>query len=172
MRGCLQRGDADMKVFDGFEEFDIVPWYECEDCKKHSNFSSRLSALLFLQRLKTSVFVMDSLRYLVREEGDCGTRHDCGDAEVLEQVAQMLARGVLHLTRKLRVVDAPAVRAGTGASLRPESPFEPKPPRRQTAESPPPPPPEEPVFVPNVDPVAIAQVLTHAALSGVPFCAE
>jgi hypothetical protein len=161
-----------MKIFDGCEEFDIVPWYECADCTKHSHFSGQLSALRLLQRLKTSVFVRDSLRRLIREEGHRGISHSQRDAEVLDQVAQMLATKELHLTRKRRVVGTDAVRASTGAPPRPQSPFEPEPTRRPTADSPLPPPPDEPVFVPNVDPVAIAQVLTHAALSGVPFCAE
>jgi hypothetical protein len=160
-----------MKIFDGFEEIEILPWYECQDCTNHSRFPSWSSALLFLQRFRTSEVAMDSLRRLIRGGGDSPTPQISNEHEVFNQVAHMLARGELHLT--LKPLDL-----GTGATEpkkeapqpRPQPP--PESPRRQAVEAPPPPPSEEPVFHPNVDLGAIAQVLTHAARSGVPFCEE
>jgi hypothetical protein len=159
-----------MKIFDGFEEIEILPWHECKDCNRHARFSDRLSALLFLQRFKTHEVAMDSLRRLLRERRGSLGLEGWRDGEVLEQVAQMLATAELHVTRRRIVFGIGVTEPKKEAwQLRPQ--LAPEPIRRPAA-GPPPPPPEEPVFVPNVDPVAIAQVLTHAAQSGVPFCEE
>lgn len=159
-----------MKIFDGFEEIEILPWHECKDCSKHSRFSDRLSALLFLQRLKTHEVAMDSLRRLLRERRSSLGLQAWRDGEVLEQLAQMLATAELHVTRT-RIVFGIGVTERDQEVSRPRPQPAPEPIRRPVA-GPPPPPPEEPLFVPNVDPVAIAQILTHAAQSGVPFCEE
>jgi hypothetical protein len=167
----LEPGGAGLKIFDGFEEIEILPWHVCKDCAKHSHFSGRLSAQLFLQRFKSHPMALDSLRGLIRErrEGLCLPKSF--DDEVLEQVAQMLATGELHVIRNPIIL-------GTGAAKpsaqkgRPQAQAAPSPPPRRPAEGPPPPPPEESVFLPNVDPVAMAQALSQAALSGAPFCEE
>jgi len=159
-----------MKIFDGFEEIEILPWHECKDCTKHSPFPSWSFALLFLQRFRISEVAMDSLRRLIRGRGSSSGLQAPNEYEVLNQVAQMLAAGELHLTLK-------PLALGTGVTEPKKEAPQPRPqptpePIRRPAAGPPPPPPEEPVFVPNVDPVAIAQVLTHAAQTGVPFCEE
>jgi len=159
-----------VKIFDGFEEIEILPWYECEDCHTHSHFSSRLSALIFLQRFTSVDMAMISLRRLVRE-GGYYLGPPIPNNEVLERVAAKLATGELHVIRKPLVF-------GTGASKpesqegRPQVQAAQLPPPRREAEAPPAPPPDEPVFSPNVDPVATAQVLTQASQDGKPFCEE
>ena len=162
-----------MKIIHGLEEIEIVPWYECEDCTQHAHFSSQLTALLFLQRFLNSDGAMSGLRRFIREEGHSAIRHFHSDEKTLGQIAQMLACGELHLTRKpLAFRMAPPRLSQPAASGRPQSSSEPEPPRREAAEPPPPPPPEEPGLPPNVDMAAIARVLTHASISGKPFCAE
>jgi len=167
----LEPGGARLKIFDGFEEIEILPWYECEDCTKHLHFPSRLSAQLFLQRFKIYPMATDSLRDFLRGRRDGLCLPTSFDDEVLDQVAQMLATGELHATRKALVLGT----GGTKPSAQkgpPQVEAAPPPPPRREAAAPPPPPPEEPVFLPNVDPAAMAQALTQAAQSGVPFCEE
>ena len=158
-----------MKISDGFQQIEILPWYECKDCTKDLHFSGRLSALLFLQRFKIFQTAIDPLRRLIRERRDGLCLPISFDDEVLEQVAQMLATGELHVNWKPLVL-------GTGTTTPKKEPSRPQvappPPPRREAEAPPAPPPEEPVFLPNVDPVAIAQVLTQASQDGKPFCEE
>jgi len=159
-----------MKIFDGFEEIELLPWHECKNCTKHSRFPSQSSALFFLERFRTNEVAMDSLRRLIRGGEGSPALQVSNEYEVFNQVAHMLARGELHLT--LKPLDL-----GTGATEPKKEASQPRPqpmaePIRRPAPAPPPPPPEEPVFHPNVDLGAIAQVLTHAAQSGVPFCEE
>jgi hypothetical protein len=158
-----------VKIFDAFEEIEILPWYECKDCHTHSHFSSRLSALSFLQRFKTNGMAMVTLRCMIRDVG-YDVRAAISSDEVLERIAARLAAGELHVIRKPPVF-------GTGAAKpreegQPQVQAAPLPPPRREAEGPPPPPPEEAVFLPNVDPVAMAQVLAQAAQTGAPFCEE
>ena len=157
-----------MKIFDGFEEIEIVPWFECQDCARHSRFSSQLFALLFLQRFRPHDLAIDSLRRWVRERGPGLSLAVFRDEDMLEQAAKMLATGELHVTRK-PLIFATGTVGPTQEQSRPQ-PAPPLPAPR--AAEPLPPPPDDPVFLPDIDPVAIAQVLTHASLSGVPFCAE
>jgi hypothetical protein len=159
-----------VKIFDRFEEIEILPWYECKDCHTHSHFSSRLSALLFLQRFTTNDMAMISLRRLVRE-GGYYLGAPIPDDEVLERVAARLATGELHVIRKPRVFGTGVAKPPSQAG-RPQVEAPPLPPPRREAEEPPAPPPDEPVFNPNVDPVAVAQVLTQASQEGKPFCEE
>jgi len=158
-----------VKIFDGFEEIEILPWHECKDCHMHSHFSSRLSALIFLQRFTCVDMAMASLRSMVHEGG-----HELGSPipndEVLERVAARLAAGELHVIRKPPVF-------GTGATkpreeARPQAQAAPLPPPRSEAAGAPAPPADEPVFNPDVDPGAMAQALTQAAQGGAPFCEE
>jgi len=161
-----------VKIVHGLEEIEIVPWYECEDCTQHTTFAGRLSALLLLQRFTNSEAVIAGLRSFIRDKGYSAIRHFHSDEKTLGQVAQMLARGELHLTRRpLDFRLAPARQSQGAAPPGTQSSSEPEPPVRQAA-APPLPPPEEPTFLPNVDPAAIAQVLTQASISGKPFCAE
>lgn len=161
---CLQPGGASLKIFDGFEEIEILTWHECT----HLHFSSRSSALAFLQHFRVNQAAMDSLRRLVRERGHGVGLQISNDYQILDQVAQMLATEELHAVRK-----PPVFGTGTTASEKEAAPPQPAPePPRREAEAPPPPPPDEPVFIPNVDPAAMAQVLTQAAQGGAPFCEE
>jgi hypothetical protein len=165
----LVSGGAGVKIFDGFEEIEIFPSRKCPHCAAHLHSFTRLSALFLLQRFKTDEMAMASLRRMVCEGGyDLGS--PIPNDEVLERVAARLAAGELHVIRKLPVF-------GTGAAKpreegQPQVQAAPLPPPRREAEAPPPPPPEEAVFNPNVDPVAMAQVLAQAAQSGAPFCEE
>jgi len=161
-----------VKIIHGLEEIDIVPWYECEDCTKHAHFCGQFSALFFLQRFATSDLAIDSLRHLIRAQGHSAIRHFHSDEKVLDRIAQMIARGELHLTRKPLDFRMALPRLSQVACPRAQTQSEPEAPRRQTAEPPPPPPPEEPAFLPDVDAAAIAKALTHASVSGKPFCAE
>jgi hypothetical protein len=102
--GCLKVDSGSMKIVDSLEEIEIVPWYLCEDCTKHSHFSSRLSALFFLQRFRSRVWAIDSLRRLIGERGQGAIRHFHSDEKVLDHVAQMLATGELHLIQKPLVI--------------------------------------------------------------------
>jgi hypothetical protein len=155
-----------MRTFDVTEEIEIVPWYECSDRAKDVHFYDRLSALDFLRQFSTHDVVVQSLRHLIRERDHREIPTFVSRAKLLEQVAQMLATGELHLHRKPRVpLPWPMMARRQQAAA-----VAPLPPPR--AAGPPPPPPEAPVFLPNVNPAAIAQVLTHAAQSGVPFCEE
>lgn len=154
-----------MKISDDFEDIEILQWYDCKQCTKHSYFPGRLSALFFLQRFKTDEMAMASLRRLIG-----GTRYGMGlpistDDEVLDRVAQRLMLGELHMTRTPLVY---RTGAGTGEEPKPKAPR--PPPRRATAG--PPPLPEEPVFLPGADLAAIAQVQQEAANQGLPFCEE
>jgi hypothetical protein len=163
----LVSGGAGVKIFDGSEEIEIFPSHKCSHCATHLHSFTRLSALFLLQRFKTDEMAMASLRRMVREGGyDLGS--PIPNDEVLERVAARLAAGELHVIRKPLVF-------GTGVAKpreegRPQA--APPPPPRREAEAPPPPPPEEAVFNPDVDPVAMAQVLAQAAQSGAPFCEE
>jgi len=157
-----------VKIFEGFEEIEIVPWFECQDCAKHLRFTDELFALLFLQRFRAHDLALDSLRRWVRERGPGLSPAVFRDEDMLEQAAKMLATRELHVTRKPLVfemgkVGPPKERSQPQPALQSPAP---------RAAEPPPPPPDDPVFLPDIDPVAIAQVLTHASLSGVPFCAE
>ena len=154
-----------MKIFNGFEEIEILPWYECKDCSKHSRFSARLDVRLFLERLRLSQVAMDSLRRLIQQLKD--GLQITNDYRVLEQVAHMVATSELHVTRT-RLDLGVAVDEPTEESAPPAPAAGPEP-RSAPA---PPPPPQEPVFLANVDSVAIAQALAQAARSGVPFCEE
>ena len=87
-----------MKIFDGFEEIEIVPWSECKDCTEHSRFTSQLSALFFLQRFRTYAFAMEPLRRLIRERQPGLSPATVSDQEMLEQAAHLLATGELHAT--------------------------------------------------------------------------
>jgi hypothetical protein len=157
-----------VKIKNGFEEIEIFPSHKCPHCASHLHSFTRLSALFLLQRFKTDEMAMASLRRMVREGG-----HELGSPipndEVLERVAARLAAGELHVIRKLPVF-------GTGSAKprekQPQAPAAPLPPPRSEAAGAPAPPADEPVFDPGADPDAIANVLTHAAVSGKPFCAE
>jgi hypothetical protein len=158
-----------LKIFDGFEEIEIFPSHKCPHCASHLHSFTRLSALFLLQRFKTDEMAMASLRRLVGE-GEYYLGPPIPNDEVLERVAARLAAGELHVIRKLPVF-------GTGAAKpreegKPQAQAAPLPPPRSEAAGAPAPPPDEPVFNPNVDPVAMAQALTQAAQSGAPFCEE
>jgi len=156
-----------LKIFDGFEEVEISPWQKCV-CAAHLHFSSRLEALLFLQRYKANTLAMMSLRRMVREGGyDAG--HPVSDDEVLERVAARLAAGELHLLRKLPIFGTGAAKK---ASQEPRMQAAPLPPPSREAQAAPAPPPDDPVFLPDVDPVVMAQALTQASQDGKPFCEE
>jgi hypothetical protein len=156
-----------VKISNGFEEIEIFPSHKCPHCAAHLHSFTRVSALFLLQRFKTDEMAMASLRRMVGGGGyDLGS--PIPNDEVLERVAARLAAGQLHVIRKLPVF-------GTGAAKpreegRPQVQAAPPPPRE--AEGPPAPAPDEPVFDPDADPDAIAQVLAHGAVSGKPFCAE
>jgi len=156
-----------VKVSNGFEEIEIFPAQKCPHCASHLHSFTRLSALFFLQRFKTDEMAMASLRRVVHEGGR-GLGPPIPNDEVLERVAARLAAGELHVIRKLPVF-------GTGAA-KPREKERPQvqaaPPPRPEAEGAPAPPADEPLFDPDADPDAIANVLTHAAVSGKPFCAE
>jgi hypothetical protein len=165
----LVSGGAGVKIFDGFEEIEIFPSRKCPHCATHLHSFTRLSALFLLQRFKTDEMAMASLRRMVREGG-----HDLGSPipndEVLERVAARLAAGELHVIRKPPVF-------GTGAAKpreqgRPQVQAAPLPPPRSEAAGAPASPPDEPVFNPDVDPVAMAQALTQASQESKPFCEE
>jgi hypothetical protein len=158
-----------MKIFDGLEEIDIVPWYECKECSQHSPFLTRLSALNFLQRFATFDATIDSFRRLIREKDYGALQQYLSKEKVLNQVAQMLATGELHLTRKRTFVRTEIFRFAARAG-RPEP--GPGPVRPPSSIGPASPPPDESVFLSNVDPGAIAQALAQASLSGLPFCDE
>ena len=157
-----------MKISNGLEEIEIFPSHKCPHCASHLHSFTRVSALFLLQRFKTDETAMASLRRMVREGGyDLGS--PIPNDEVLERVAARLAAGQLHVIRKLPVF-------GTGAAKprekQPQAQAAPLPPPRSEAAGAPAPPADEPVFNPDVDPMAMAQALTQAAQSGAPFCEE
>ena len=165
---CLEPGGGGMKIFDGFEEIEIFPSHKCPYCATHLHSFTHQSALFFLQRFKADEMAMTALRQMAREDG-----HDSGpqipNDEVLERVAARLAGGKLHVIWKPLVFGTGASKPASGEK-RPQVQAAPPPPSK--AEGPPAPAPDEPVFDPDADPDAIANVLTHAAQSGVPFCEE
>jgi len=156
-----------VKISHGFEEIEIFPSHKCPYCITHSHSFTRVSARFFLQRFKTDHMAMESLRRMVRE-GGYDLVAQISDDEVLERVAGWLARGELHVIWKPLIFGTGA--AKTASEGRPQVQAPPPPPSK--AEGPPVPAPDEPVFDPDADPDAIANVLTHAAVSGKPFCAE
>jgi hypothetical protein len=156
-----------VKISHGFEEIEIFPSHKCPYCITHLHSFTRVSAQVFLQRFKTDHMAMESLRRMVREVG-YDLVAQIPDDEVLERVAAKLARGELHVIWKPLIF-------GTGAkpaSGEKRPPVQAAPPPPSQAEGPAAPAPDEPVFDPDADPDAIANVLTHAAVSGKPFCAE
>lgn len=160
-----------MKVLDGFEEISIISWRECKECKNDLHFANRAAALSYLQRIAKSTAVLDSLRRFVRDSGRDATPRFCSNARALDQVAQMIATRELHVTTtrqsfKKGIAD---LFQGAAVSVGKESASTPA---ARTPSQPAAPPPEEPVLASNADMAAIADVLTQAALSGVPFCAE
>ena len=160
-----------MKIIDGLEEIDIVPRYECKNCTQHVYFAGSVSALSFLRHFATSDLVVDNFRrFLIRERGHGAIRDFHSDEKVLARIGQMVAARELHVTRTLLEFRMAQPRSSQGtASPGPQPSAPPAPP---IAAGPPPPPPDEPVFAPNVDAAAVAQSLTQAAQSGVPFCEE
>jgi hypothetical protein len=102
-----------MKIFDGFVEIEILPWYGGMNPAEHLDFSSRQSALFFVERFKPNQVAMHFLRRLLLERG-CGLGLPItSDDEILGQVAQMLAAGELSATR------TPLVLGSAAGSTRP-----------------------------------------------------
>jgi hypothetical protein len=126
--GCLEPGGARVKIFDGFEEIEILPWHECEDCTSHLHFSSRLWAVFFLRRFKADFIAMASLRRVGWEIDYFRGCSISNDDEILEFVANKLVTGELHVTRKVRVYTAGPPRDAI-QETQPEVKPEPAPPR-------------------------------------------
>jgi len=157
-----------VKFSRGFEEIELFPLHKCPYCATHLHSFTHQSALLFLQRFRADEMAMTSLRQMVREDGHCSGPQISND-QVLERVAARLARGELHLVRKPLAFGTGVAKPASGEK---RPPVQAAPPPTSQAEGPPAPTPDEPVFDPDADPDAIANVLTHAAVSGKPFCAE
>ena len=154
-------------------------WSRCDDPGEARTFGDRSAAAHWLRQFRSDPIAMAELRALA------ATIHDAGpdlwrarDEQVLESVAWLLARGVLHVHRVPATATAwrPAtanVVASTATAPRSRptsapnatnSPAQPSAPVKQA---------DEPdTFSARTDAEATAQVLREAAIAGVPFCEE
>jgi hypothetical protein len=154
-----------MQIEHGYWRWKIYRW------DRHPNrFRGRADlALAWLQRFENDRRVMSELRHLLVESGNAMPR--ATDRQVLEDIAQRLAAGELHVCAES---SHPFHHDTTEVKIPAESEEEPAAgPSPAPAPAPPPPPPAAQETLPeDADADKIADSLKEAAQNGTPFCEE
>jgi hypothetical protein len=150
-------------VSTGEEVVTATWWWETPGDGRRLDLSDPSVARAYLARLFAPPGDLVTARHLLSDGELSATR--LGDGEVLDQLAQLIARGVLRLiTTQHARLSRIAERAIEPA---PEPAWDAPAPVEEVAAKA-----EESTFPPNIDAAAIAFILRQAAKSGVPFCEE
>ena len=155
--------------------FDRHAWKLCERqaCREQNRSSGprdRYSARISLLAFKTDALKMSGLRNLL-SRWSSSQLFRMSDEEVIDQIAELWARGRLHVhsPTPVRVVSAPASVARTSPKVV-SFPLSERKPRGRAGTSHQPPRSEPPTFSSDIDLVVQAATLVSAASQGTPFC--
>jgi hypothetical protein len=142
---------------------------DCPDVETVSRLEDRSSARQWLQQLETGAHKTLAMRALLWQESSGWPLSRMSDEEIIDQIAELLVSGRLHV----HVQPARRVSAASSAVSEPVVPFplsERKPRPQAVAYSAPVS--DPPTFPSDLDGAAQASALVAAAASGQPFCPQ